>query len=241
MYCLVCLLYLRLHPVAFFILASIAFLSALSVSKTNFGMVDLHIRRWERLQRLLSLCELGLEEFPVDPLGALATSNSNSGTGSCSSGGSMLREQQQQQLLLPPVECLAYSEVFQLKCCVVLHSLEALLSSQNFLSSRFLLSFCLNDFLGKTSRRKEPPNGDRFWKRVQTHAVATESVACAAETWLPPAAAVGAAPVFAGAVADGAGPLIAVVIGASTRCYCFYLCLFCYVLPHRVAVTPFAA
>ena len=64
----------------------------------------MRIRRFERLQRYVSLCELGLEEFPIDPVGALANSSSSSSGGNYSDGSSNSpSQQQQQQRLLPPV------------------------------------------------------------------------------------------------------------------------------------------
>ncbi|CDJ41483.1 bromodomain-containing protein, putative [Eimeria tenella] len=141
--------------------------------EANFGSVEMRIRRFERLQRYVSLCELGLEEFPIDPVGALANSSSSSSGGNDSDGSSNSpSQQQQQQRLLPPVESLAYSEMFQLKCCVVLHALEAYFASQPFLSSRFFRAFCLSDFLAKTSRRRDPPNSERFWRRLLLAATA---------------------------------------------------------------------
>ncbi|OEH78978.1 putative bromodomain-containing protein [Cyclospora cayetanensis] len=106
--------------------------------QANFGLVELRVRRWERLQRYANLCELGLEEFPIDPVGALASSAG-------SAGG---------------------SEIFHLKCYVVLHALEALLASQSFLPDNFLRTFCFTDFLAKFNRRRDPPHSERFWKRL---------------------------------------------------------------------------
>ncbi|PHJ18853.1 bromodomain-containing protein, partial [Cystoisospora suis] len=191
--------------------------------QANFGLVELKVRRWERLQRYVALVEAGVEEFPLDPLTAYTSSISSSEGGggggplllsrmphhsgqqrgsylsssSVSSGSasssSFTTEKDRSRLgsfyqsssrgegdgcyngsplssgLVPGVIYLYYSEIFHLKCGIVIHALDRLLASQSLLlHDQFFFNFLIRQYLPLLAKKKEPPSSEKFWRRLLT-------------------------------------------------------------------------
>lgn len=168
--------------------------------QANFGLVELKVRRWERLQRYVALVEAGAEEFPLDPLTAYTSSAASAdGGGGYLAGHRMSGHLQQQRGggggglekdsgsagsqgsplssgLVPGVVHLYYSELFHLKCSIVMHALDRLLASQSLLlHDQFFFNFLMRQYLPLLAKKKEPPSSEKFWRRVRSRTVPTRA------------------------------------------------------------------
>nr|CEL69437.1 TPA: bromodomain-containing protein [Neospora caninum Liverpool] len=124
--------------------------------QANFGLVELKIRRWERLLRYVALVEAGGEEFPLDSTSVFSASLPPPLSGTPTP-------------LVPSLEHLYFSEVYQLKSSIALQALDRLLASQSLLPSQFFFDFLMRQYLPMLAKKREPPNTDRFWKKLLFH------------------------------------------------------------------------
>ncbi|PFH37117.1 hypothetical protein BESB_035750 [Besnoitia besnoiti] len=119
--------------------------------QANFGSVELKVRRWERLLRYVALVEAGCEEFPLD-------------AGSLSASAPLA--QASVSTLVPGVSQLHFSEIYHLKSSIAFHALDRLLASHSLLPRQFFFQFLMRSYIPLLGRKREPPNTDRFWKKL---------------------------------------------------------------------------
>ncbi|KYF42954.1 bromodomain-containing protein, partial [Toxoplasma gondii ARI] len=123
----------------------------------NFGLVELKIRRWERLLRYVALVEAGGEEFPLDPTSAFS---------SLLPSVSVVSSSEPKTPLVPTLEHLYFSEIYHLKSSIALQALDRLLASQSILPHQFFFDFLMRQYIPMLAKKREPPNTERFWKKL---------------------------------------------------------------------------